>query len=65
LLQFSCIEEKRHSSALLGTWRDLTWLILEFDLTTYRGRVLDAVLEKHLHAFGAVEIAGTMWSGKT
>jgi hypothetical protein len=38
---------------------------LEFDLTTYRGRVLDAVLEKHLHAFGAVEIAGTMWSGKT
>lgn len=34
MLQFSCIEEKRHSSALLGTWRDLTWLI--WNLTSRR-----------------------------
>lgn len=31
----------------------------------YRPRLLDAVVEQHLQAFAAVEIAGTMWSGKT
>ena len=38
---------------------------LEFDPTRYRKRVIDATVEKHLKAFGAIEIAGTMWSGKT
>ena len=38
---------------------------LEFEPTLYRKRVIDAVLDKHLQAFGAVEVAGTMWSGKT
>ena len=31
----------------------------------YIPRLLDAAIEKHLMAFGAIEIAGTMWSGKT
>jgi len=31
----------------------------------YRARLLDKQLEKHLRAFGAVEIVGSMWSGKT
>lgn len=31
----------------------------------YLPRLLDKVVETHLKAFGAVEIAGTMWSGKT
>lgn len=31
----------------------------------YRPRVIDALVERYLGAFGAVEIAGTMWSGKT
>ena len=31
----------------------------------YRPRAIDGVLERHLRAFGAVEVAGTMWSGKT
>ena len=38
---------------------------LEFDPTRYRKRVIDVTVEKHLKAFGAIEIAGTMWSGKT
>lgn len=31
----------------------------------YLPRLLDTVIERYLEAFGAVEIAGTMWSGKT
>ena len=31
----------------------------------YRDRLLDKQLEKHLRAFGAVEIVGSMWCGKT
>lgn len=31
----------------------------------YRPRIVDATVEQHLKAFGGVEIAGTMWSGKT
>jgi len=31
----------------------------------YKNRLLDKQLKKHLRAFGAVEIVGTMWSGKT
>ncbi|MDR2570884.1 MAG: DUF4143 domain-containing protein, partial [Oscillospiraceae bacterium] len=31
----------------------------------YRDRLLDKKLEKHLRAFGAIEIVGSMWSGKT
>lgn len=31
----------------------------------YRPRVIDDTVEQHLQAFGAVEIAGTMWCGKT
>jgi uncharacterized protein len=31
----------------------------------YIPRLLDNVVEDHLKAFGAIEIAGTMWSGKT
>ncbi|MGI6032276.1 MAG: ATP-binding protein [Coriobacteriales bacterium] len=33
--------------------------------TGYRPRCLDDVIERHLRAFGAVEVGGTMWSGKT
>lgn len=38
---------------------------LEFNAQYYRRRVLDDVVKAYLQAFGAVEIAGTMWSGKT
>jgi len=31
----------------------------------YKDRLLDKKLEKHLSAFGAVEIVGSMWCGKT
>ena len=31
----------------------------------YKDRLLDKKLEKHLRAFGAVEIIGSMWCGKT
>ena len=31
----------------------------------YRDRLLDGNIEKHLRAFGAVEIVGCMWCGKT
>ena len=31
----------------------------------YRDRLLDRRLEKHLRVFGAVEIVGSMWCGKT
>ena len=31
----------------------------------YKDRLLDKPLEKHLRAFGAVEIIGSMWCGKT
>jgi len=31
----------------------------------YRARLLDSQLEKHLRGFGAVEIVGSMWCGKT
>ncbi|MDR1271604.1 MAG: hypothetical protein LBK04_01210 [Clostridiales Family XIII bacterium] len=31
----------------------------------YKERLLDTHLEKHLKAFGAVEIVGSMWCGKT
>lgn len=31
----------------------------------YVPRLVDSVVDLHLQAFGAVEIAGTMWSGKT
>jgi len=33
--------------------------------SSYKERLLDGKLEKHLRAFGAVEIVGTMWCGKT
>lgn len=38
---------------------------LKFDHGKYRSRIIDSVVERHLHTFGAVEISGTMWSGKT
>jgi predicted AAA+ superfamily ATPase len=31
----------------------------------YKDRLLDANLDKHMKAFGAVEIVGSMWCGKT
>ena len=31
----------------------------------YKDRLLDKTLQRHLRAFGAVEIVGSMWSGKT
>jgi hypothetical protein len=31
----------------------------------YQPRVIDSLVENYLQAFGGVEIAGTMWSGKT
>lgn len=31
----------------------------------YIPRLIDPVIARHLQAFGAVEVAGTMWSGKT
>lgn len=31
----------------------------------YKPRLIDRIVEQHLKAFGGIEIAGTMWSGKT
>ncbi|MCL2879926.1 MAG: hypothetical protein FWF29_06765, partial [Treponema sp.] len=31
----------------------------------YKDRLLDKQLDKHLRAFGAVEVIGSMWCGKT
>lgn len=31
----------------------------------YKPRLIDSIVEQHLKAFGGIEIAGTMWSGKT
>ena len=33
--------------------------------SSYKDRLLDKQLQKHLRAFGAIEIVGSMWSGKT
>lgn len=38
---------------------------MEIDGREYLPRHIDGTLERHLRAFGAVEVAGTMWSGKT
>ena len=38
---------------------------MEIDGARYLPRVIDRTVEAHLRAFGAVEIAGAMWSGKT
>ena len=38
---------------------------MEIDGAQYLPRIIDGQVERHLKAFGAVEIAGTMWSGKT
>lgn len=38
---------------------------MEIDGAPYIPRLIDPVVDLHLKAFGAVEIAGTMWSGKT
>lgn len=38
---------------------------MQIDGRTYIPRVIDSVVDLHLRAFGAVEITGTMWSGKT
>lgn len=38
---------------------------LTIDGATYRPRIIDALIDLHLRAFGAVELTGTMWSGKT
>ena len=38
---------------------------MEIDGAPYIPRLMDAVVERHLKAFGAVEIAGAMWAGKT
>ena len=38
---------------------------MENSKSDYMPRLLDDVVDRHLKAFGAVEIAGTMWSGKT
>ncbi|WP_080801509.1 ATP-binding protein [Arabiibacter massiliensis] len=38
---------------------------MEIDGNRYLPRLIDPVVDLHLRAFGAVEIAGTMWSGKT
>ena len=38
---------------------------MNIDGLPYRPRLIDPVVERHLKAFGAVEITGTMWSGKT
>ncbi|MDR1088322.1 MAG: DUF4143 domain-containing protein [Coriobacteriales bacterium] len=35
------------------------------DRKAYRPRLIDDVVARHLRAFGAIEITGTMWSGKT
>lgn len=33
--------------------------------SNYRPRCIDSTVQRHLQAFGAVELTGTMWSGKT
>ena len=33
--------------------------------SAYIPRIIDPIVQKHLNAFGAVEITGTMWCGKT
>ncbi len=38
---------------------------MKIDGSPYLPRFIDPVVERHLGALGAVEIAGTMWSGKT
>lgn len=38
---------------------------MEINGASYLPRMVDDVVERYLKAFGAVEIAGTMWSGKT
>lgn len=38
---------------------------MQIDGREYLPRHIDAVVERHLRAFGAIEVAGTMWSGKT
>lgn len=38
---------------------------MEIDGKPYLPRLIDPVVDLHLRAFGAVEVAGTMWSGKT
>ena len=35
------------------------------DNRAYIPRLIDSTIEKHLKAFGAIEISGTMWCGKT
>lgn len=35
------------------------------DEGSYIPRLIDPIIDAHLRAFGAIEIAGTMWSGKT
>lgn len=32
---------------------------------TYMARIADAVLARHIALFGAVEVYGTKWAGKT
>ena len=38
---------------------------MDIDGAPYIPRLIDQVVDRHLAAFGAVEITGTMWSGKT
>lgn len=38
---------------------------MDIDGKPYLPRFIDPLVDLHLRAFGAVEIAGTMWSGKT
>ena len=38
---------------------------MEIDGQTYVPRIIDKAVELNLRAFGAVEITGTLWSGKT
>lgn len=38
---------------------------LKIDGNQYLPRLIDPVVDLHMRAFGAVEITGTMWSGKT
>lgn len=38
---------------------------MQIDGREYLPRHIDPVVERHLRAFGAIEVAGTMWSGKT
>ena len=38
---------------------------MEINGSPYLPRLVDETIDRHLKTFGAVEIAGTMWSGKT